>query len=161
MDSTSCRGRRTRPTTPSSSIGAQDSAPADPLEQLKVATGRATKWKRFALTEAFALAAILIVGSVFVILSLMKPNLLNVAQDHGFRTDSGDTTQSVSVTVYGGSGMGQLQAMLNELGFPAGTTARMESTRALDGTLDAHGDHVNVTWTYHPDNGLRMVLEVE
>ncbi len=36
---------------------------------------------------------------------------------------------------------------------------RMSDTRALDGTREAQGTNCNVTWTYHPDDGLQMVFE--
>jgi len=37
----------------------------------------------------------------------------------------------------------------------------MMKMRALDGTQRAAGHNVNATWTYHPDNGLQIVFEVE
>lgn len=49
--------------------------------------------------------------------------------------------------------------LLRDLGFSDGVVARMEGTRALDGTQEAEGTHATVSWTYHPDNGLRMVFE--
>ena len=49
--------------------------------------------------------------------------------------------------------------LLSDLGFTDGVVARMEGTRALDGTQSAEGRHARVTWTFHPDNGLRMVFE--
>jgi hypothetical protein len=38
------------------------------------------------------------------------------------------------------------------------TMARLRATRALDGTMEATGDGVTVTWTSHPDTGLRLVF---
>jgi hypothetical protein len=43
----------------------------------------------------------------------------------------------------------------------AAVLQRISKTRALDGTQRAEGRNVNVSWTYHPDNGLGMVFEVE
>lgn len=40
---------------------------------------------------------------------------------------------------------------------PDSVLERMEGTRALDGTLDAAWGDYTVTWTYHPDDGLRAV----
>ena len=37
----------------------------------------------------------------------------------------------------------------------------MGQTRALDGTQRAEGKNVNVSWTYHPDDGLQIVFEVD
>jgi len=52
-----------------------------------------------------------------------------------------------------------LRSMLDELGFSSAVVDRMDRTRALDGTLEAQGHNCNVTWTYHPDDGLQLVLE--
>jgi hypothetical protein len=119
------------------------------------------KWKRVALLEAVVLALIAVVAAVLLIMSLIKPNLAEVAKDHGFETGSGDTSETVSITSYGILDSGELGSMLDDLGFPAATISRMQATRAMDGTLEAEGDGVNVTWTYHPDHGLQMVFEVE
>jgi hypothetical protein len=52
-----------------------------------------------------------------------------------------------------------LSEYLSALGFSDAVLDRMSNTRALDGTLTAQGDHCNVSWTYHPDDGLQMVFE--
>lgn len=52
-----------------------------------------------------------------------------------------------------------LAQLLDELGFPTATQARMERTRAIDGTLEATGAAVTATWTYHPDSGLQIIVE--
>jgi cell division protein FtsB len=52
-----------------------------------------------------------------------------------------------------------IQRMLEELGFSSAVIDRMSNTRALDGTQEAEGKNCNVTWTYHPDDGLQMVFE--
>lgn len=49
--------------------------------------------------------------------------------------------------------------LLARLGMPPGTAARMAGTRALDGTQSAEGEHARATWTFHPDQGLRVVFE--
>ena len=51
-----------------------------------------------------------------------------------------------------------LKRMLTELGFSSAVIDRMDKTRALDGTQNADGKNCKVTWTYHPDDGLQMVL---
>ncbi len=48
---------------------------------------------------------------------------------------------------------------LDELGFSSAVAERMSKTRALDGTQTAEGNNCNVSWTYHPDDGLQMVFE--
>ena len=47
---------------------------------------------------------------------------------------------------------------MDELGFSSAAVQRMGQTRALDGTQEADADHVNVTWTFHPDDGLQAVF---
>lgn len=54
-----------------------------------------------------------------------------------------------------------LNRMLTELGFSSAVIDRMDKTRALDGTQNADGKNCNVTWTYHPDDGLQMVFEAD
>jgi hypothetical protein len=63
-----------------------------------------------------------------------------------------------SLTVFS-SYMPALERLLDELGFPASTMSRIGNTRALDGTLEAKGEKAIATWTYHPDNGLNIVIE--
>lgn len=58
-------------------------------------------------------------------------------------------------------GTSDLEDLLDKLGFSSAVLGRMEQTRALDSTQEAEGDGVNVTWTYHPDDGLRLVFERE
>lgn len=91
------------------------------------------------------------------------PDLRSVADKHlgdvtSVRGDSG----SVSITLSGYdliTAEPGLESMLDELGFSSAVLDRMEKTRALDGTQEAEGRNCNVTWTYHPDDGLQMVFE--
>jgi hypothetical protein len=55
--------------------------------------------------------------------------------------------------------MPALERLLDELGFPASTISRIGNTRALDGTLEAAGDQATAYWSYHPDDGLSIVIE--
>jgi hypothetical protein len=71
-------------------------------------------------------------------------------------------SDSISITIqtYGITAAAMpLKRMLTELGFSSAVIDRMDRTRALDGTQDADGKNCNVTWTYHPDDGLQMVFE--
>lgn len=52
-----------------------------------------------------------------------------------------------------------LGAALEELGFGGATLARIENTRALDGTQTATAGDLTASWTYHPDDGLQVVIE--
>lgn len=47
-----------------------------------------------------------------------------------------------------------------ELGLPSSLTEKMSSTRALDGTQSQDCGTYTVTWNYHPENGLKVIYEV-
>lgn len=95
-----------------------------------------------------------------------KPDLMQIARNRfaSTKVDPSGDAKSVSVTIYDRdvSAAGPaLSAMLTDLGFSEATLARMNHTRALDGTQRAEGRNVNATWTYHPDHGLSVVFEAE
>lgn len=46
-----------------------------------------------------------------------------------------------------------------QFGFKEVVLAKMDITRALDGTQSCENDDFKVTWTYHPDNGLNVIYE--
>ena len=46
------------------------------------------------------------------------------------------------------------------LNLPASINEKMSSTRALDGMQSQNCGDFTVSWTYHPDNGLRVIYEV-
>jgi len=66
--------------------------------------------------------------------------------DSYFSYEDDATSAIVSVNVY--------------LGLPSSLTEKMSSTRALDGTQTQNCGEYTVTWTYHPDNGLKVIYEV-
>ena len=88
------------------------------------------------------------------------PDLGALADEHlaglGVVEESGE--DQVSATFYG-VGLDELEGLLDELGFSPAVMNRIGNTRALDGTQTAQTAHVTATWTYHPDDGLSIVLE--
>jgi hypothetical protein len=48
--------------------------------------------------------------------------------------------------------------VLAALAAPTSVTARMDSTRALDGMQTATWDGYSASWTYHPDDGLDLII---
>ena len=52
-----------------------------------------------------------------------------------------------------------IEEVNEELGLPDSLYERMVSTRAMDGTQNSEYDNVDVSWTYHPDNGLKVIYE--
>ena len=79
----------------------------------------------------------------------------------GYADDIGE--DFVSLNMPGVAAVGEaaerLENLLAELGFPSSTMSRIGNTRALDGTQTAEGDNVTAYWTYHPDDGLSIVIE--
>ena len=49
--------------------------------------------------------------------------------------------------------------VLTELNAPDSLTTRLGSTRALDGTQTGEWAGFTASWTYHPDNGLNIIVE--
>lgn len=91
------------------------------------------------------------------------PDLIEIAERHlGEKAFVTGDSDSVNVVIFD-SGVAKAQPelsdMLDELGFSSAVLDRMGHTRALDGTREAQGHNCNVTWTYHPDDGLQMVFE--
>lgn len=50
--------------------------------------------------------------------------------------------------------------VLYELGAPYSVPARIDRTRAVDGTQVAEWDGIRASWTYHPNNGLNLIIEM-
>lgn len=77
--------------------------------------------------------------------------------------DDGDT---LVLDMYAGSyGVGgaeyeDIMCFLGELDAPASVTTRMESTRALDGMQSWQWDDLEASWTYHPDDGLDIIITI-
>ena len=51
-------------------------------------------------------------------------------------------------------------AINSYLSLPSSLIDKMESTRALDGMQTQNCGTYSVTWNYHPDNGLKVIYEV-
>lgn len=81
-------------------------------------------------------------------------------------TSVGDNGSSVVLDVegedYGSGDLDYVQALcvLTELEMPDSVWSKMEDTRALDGRQTADWDDVEVTWSYHPDDGLDVIVEL-
>ena len=53
-----------------------------------------------------------------------------------------------------------IQSINYYLGLPASLLEKMSSTRAIDGTQSQNCGTYTATWNYHPDNGLKVIYEV-
>jgi len=51
-----------------------------------------------------------------------------------------------------------MECVLRELKTPAYVLGQIEQTRALDGQMNATWGGYEATWTYHPDEGLNLVI---
>lgn len=60
--------------------------------------------------------------------------------------------------VSSGASTEDIAVSLMLLGMPQSVVARMDNTRALDGTQSASWNGFTATWTYHPDSGLDIVV---
>ena len=77
----------------------------------------------------------------------------------------GDDGQSLTVDGQGdddalGVPYADTLCILAAVDTPDGVISRMGSTRALDGMQTAEWDRISAYWTYHPEDGLDVVLEV-
>lgn len=76
----------------------------------------------------------------------------------------GDKDRTLVIDMAGedpGSGTATIDdvlCVLGELEAPQSVVAQMESTRALDGMQSATWSTFKATWTYHPDDGLDVIL---
>ena len=62
--------------------------------------------------------------------------------------------------IYEDDAISAIQAINLYLSLPASLLEKMSSTRALDGTQTQNCGKYTVTWNYHPDNGLKVIYEV-
>lgn len=74
-----------------------------------------------------------------------------------------DGGRSVSMGTTGkkstGTSMTTVVCVLGEVGAPDSLYSKIDSTRALDGTKTAEWSGFSASWTYHPDNGLNIIVE--
>ncbi len=54
----------------------------------------------------------------------------------------------------------QIKSILSDLGFSSAVSQEMMETRALDGRQTASADGYRASWSYHPDSGLEVMIEI-
>ena len=76
-----------------------------------------------------------------------------------------DEGKTLTLTTAGTSGKSasytdieDVVCVLTELEAPSYVTSHIDSTRALDGQQTNEWDGISARWTYHPKDGLRLVL---
>ena len=65
-----------------------------------------------------------------------------------------------SYYVYEDDALYAIVAINDYLGLPSSLIDKMSSTRALDGIQTQDCGEYTVTWNYHPDNGMKVIYEV-
>lgn len=60
----------------------------------------------------------------------------------------------------GSASFSDIDCILDALGTPESVKNKMYGTRALDGRLDGSWGQYEASWTYHPDDGLDIIIEV-
>lgn len=75
--------------------------------------------------------------------------------------DGGRSLNIVGAGRFDGPKIEDVACVLFSTGIPDSVVSRIDSTRALDGMQEASWDGYHAFWTYHPDDGLWMVIEQE
>ncbi len=117
--------------------GVQESGVADPKEESKSK-----------LSDAYDAIADGPGASDYATLAYDKMSLVidTNPNDGYFKYESNATAAVMAVNLY--------------LELPSSISEKMSSTRALDGMQSQNCGSFTVSWTYHPDNGLRVIYEV-
>lgn len=135
-------------------------------------SGRSRTWALIALVGALAAAGIAAAvalatssgGNAVPSSLLPTTSPLAAAQTTCDAGTLGDNNHTLIIDMEGkdlGSGTATIDdvlCVLGELEAPQSVLAQMESTRALDGMQSATWSTHKATWTYHPDNGLDVIL---
>jgi hypothetical protein len=83
----------------------------------------------------------------------------------GAETNVDDNGHSISFDTKGeddatGDNVFAVVCVTNELAMSDSIVQRIDHTRALDGTQSADWDGYTATWSYHPDSGMFLLVEV-
>lgn len=72
--------------------------------------------------------------------------------------EGGDDGHTIIVSTGPGGSFAGARCVMRALGAGDAVLAQVDSTTALAGAQDADSGGVHYHWTYHPDNGLDMVI---
>ncbi len=81
----------------------------------------------------------------------------------GVQVGDGGTSMTIDMegsddVIGSGPSVDQVACILGAVDVPDHVISRMDRTRALDGMQDADWGDYAASWTYHPDNGLDVIL---
>lgn len=83
----------------------------------------------------------------------------HIKVDQYDKLDDGNAVRFDAATKRSGATAGSVYCFLKELGAPETIESKIGQTRALDGTQTAQWNEFEATWTYHPDDGLNLLVE--
>jgi hypothetical protein len=72
--------------------------------------------------------------------------------------DLGDEGHSLTMNSKQAGGVEEIGCILGTLGTPESVINRMDSTTSMMGELSDEAEGITYRWTYHPDNGLNLIL---
>lgn len=93
--------------------------------------------------------------------------ITNAVQNCEFSDSAGvmvmDEGKSVELQTRGketaGAPYSEIVCVLDGLDMPESVKARMSTTRSLDGRQETTWSDYSASWSYHPDNGLNIIVE--
>ena len=92
----------------------------------------------------------------------LQTAMKSCATDYSGYAQLMDSGKTVSIDGAGkdsaGAPIEELICILNAIPVPSYIMQRMEKTRALDGMQREQFDTYDISWSYHPDNGLDIVI---
>jgi hypothetical protein len=143
---------------------------AYPSEQSHDSVPTQSKKRGFPLWAKIGIPAIVIVlaGAAALLILSLQPSKFEAAVDScGLENDGdarlGDKGNSLTLNMEGEDDISGLSydetfCVIDALEAPDSVTALMGETRALDGRQTAEWDGIQASWSYHPDNGLDLIL---
>ncbi|MBH0023975.1 hypothetical protein [Salinibacterium sp. SWN248] len=158
-------GEPAAPEAPSAGATTEPAAEAKEVGSFKALITRLPLWARIAIP-----AAVVVVIAVIVLLAILaaQPSKFTASLDScGLESNSaariGDAGQSLILDMEGEEDWEKLTynevfCVLDELEVPDSVTAQMGETRSLDGRQTAEWDDIKASWSYHPDDGLDLIL---
>lgn len=126
-------------------------------------------WLKIFLFVGIPLLVVIVVVTAALVFQANQPSPIERAyktcnSHNGLKLeDDGKTLiiDTVGDKDFGGTDLGELNCVLNELDAPARVRTSIDQTRALDGRLSESWDGIIVEWSYHPDSGLQMIIYME
>lgn len=138
---------------------------------LPVKRSASRKWVALLLCAAAVLAAVVLLPE-----KAPKKNVIQKAFEEAggknfcgewvtvFEDGSGmkiDTNPADQDDFYDPDAMDTIERIHDKLDLPDSLLEKMRSTRALDGRQSRKSNGIEISWTYHPDQGLEILYELE